>query len=63
MTHNLCNLTPEQRLAIEADKLDCLYMHWLRTKEKSQQEIRKIVAALPDDLRQLVRDRLNRRML
>lgn len=62
MSFNLCDLTPEQRLAIEADKLDCLYAHWLRTKEKSQQEIRKLVAALPDDLKQLVRDRLNRRM-
>lgn len=62
MSSNLCDLTPEQSLAIEADKLDCLYAHWLRTKVKSQQEIRKLVAALPDDLKQLVRDRLNGRM-
>jgi len=60
MSGNLCDLTPEQRLAIEADKTACLWLYQLKIGKTTRQEIRKMLINLQPDMRELVRERLNR---
>ena len=61
MSFNLCSLTPEQRLAIEADKTACLWLYQLKIGKITRQEIRKLIWTLEPDMRELVRERLNKR--
>jgi len=60
MSHNLCDLTPEQRLAIEADKTACLWLYQIKIGKTTRQEIRKLICNLQPDMRELVRERLNK---
>jgi hypothetical protein len=57
---NLCDLTPEQRLAIEVDKTACLWLWQLKNGKTTKQEIRKMICNLQPDMRELVRERLNK---